>query len=241
MQPIRNLHSRRVISLFLELPPRIHNLGQHRPATITGCRIGDGQRCRGLCIEKTRIRKVEEHRVKGRLLPLPEPIARLSRDGRKDIRANVPAAEGVQAPISFNGGDLGVVVVVVGVYGADEVLRDGVAEEDGHDVVLLRVGDVFVEGDEDEGVVHEVFVFHEWLEEAADPGSGDGDGGVVAVIGWMGGKVSPCPVLGGGEVDLLLLGVMNIHCGRVFVWRSLSKRVKFLRFALRFGLEAMES
>ena len=38
-----------------------------------------------------------------------------------------------------------------------------------------------------------------------------------------------------------MLGVMNIHCGRVFALRSLSKRVKFLMFALRSEFVATES
>ena len=182
MQPIRNLHRRRIISLFLEFLPRLHNLRQHGPATVSRRRIRDRQRGRLLAVEKSWIRRIEEHGVESRLDPLPEFIARLGCHQRKDVGADVPAAEGVQAPVGFDGGDLGVVVVIVGVCGADEVAGDGVAEEDGHDVVLLRVGFVFVEGDEDEGVVHEVFVCEEWLHEVTDPGAGKRDGGVVAVV-----------------------------------------------------------
>lgn len=101
----------------------------------------------------------------------------------KDIGADVEAAERVQVPVSFDGGNLAVVVIVGGIAGADQVRGNGVAEQDGEDAVLDRVGLVFVEGDEDEGVLHEVLVVEEGVEEGAQPFTGDGYGGVVAVRG----------------------------------------------------------
>lgn len=40
---------------------------------------------------------------------------------------------------------------------------------------------------------------------------------------------------------LLMLGVINNHCGRVLAAKSLSNKVKFLILARRFGSEFTES
>lgn len=56
-------------------------------------------------------------------------------------------------------------VVKSAVYGALERGRDGAAKEDGEDFVADVVGFVFVEGEDDEGVVHEVGVLEEGIEE----------------------------------------------------------------------------
>jgi len=116
-------------------------------------------------------------------VPAAEDIASLLGDVREDVGADVPAAEGVEAPVGFDGRDLRVVVVEVVVDGAGQVGRDAVAEKDREDAVLLRVCVRLVEGDEDEGVLHEARVVEHWLEEVAHPRSGGGDGGVVAVGG----------------------------------------------------------
>lgn len=62
-------------------------------------------------------------------------VAGLLANEVEDVSADVPAAEGVQVPVGFDGGDLGVVVVVVRVLGADEAVMDGVTKEDGEDAV----------------------------------------------------------------------------------------------------------
>ena len=54
-------------------------------------------------------------------------------------------------PVSFDGGELGVVVVVAIISGSDEVLGHGVTQEDAEDAVLDGVGLVLVEGDEHRG------------------------------------------------------------------------------------------
>lgn len=100
------------------------------------------------------------------------------------VGADVPAAEGVEAPVGADRGDLRVVVVEVGVGGADVLLGHGVAEQDADDAVLLGVGRVLVEGDQDEGVIHEALVVQQGLEEVASPGAGDGDRSVVGIRGW---------------------------------------------------------
>jgi hypothetical protein len=90
-------------------------------------------------------------------------------------------------PVSFHGGELGVVVVVAIISSADEVLGHGVTQEDAEDAVLDGVGLVLVEGDEDQGVIQEARVLEKGLEEGAQPDAGDGDGGVVTVGGHVGG------------------------------------------------------
>jgi hypothetical protein len=94
----------------------------------------------------------------------------------EDVGADVEATEGVEVPdegligmrgikkkvwnipVSLDGGDLGVVVVVVVVGGAFEVLWDSITEEDAEDAVLDGVGLVLVEGDKNKGVVHEMLI-----------------------------------------------------------------------------------
>lgn len=83
-----------------------------------------------------------------------------------------------------------VVELVVG--GSDEVLRNGVTEEDTEDVVGDGVGVVLIEGQQDQGLgAVEVGVRQERLEEACGPSAGSGDGGVVAVIGHVGSDEHP--------------------------------------------------
>lgn len=77
-----------------------------------------------------------------------------------------------------------VVVVVVG--GADELLGDSVTKENAEDAVLDGVGLVLVEGEEDEGVVHEVGVVQEGGKELLQPDTGNGDGGVVTIRSHVG-------------------------------------------------------
>lgn len=131
-------------------------------------------------------------------------IARLVRDELEDICADVPATEGVKVPVRFNSGDFRVVGIERRVCSAVEGSGDGVAEEHGVDFIRLGVCFVFVEGDEDEGVLHKFFVGEERGEEAVEPGTGDGDVGVVAVVGHVGGDEHPLRELVGREVGVEL-------------------------------------
>lgn len=117
----------------------------------------------------------------------------------------------MKAPVGLYSGNLTVVVVVVGVLSADEVGWDGITEKDTENVVLDGVGLVLIEGDQDEGVLHEVLVGEEWLEESAEPVTSNGDGGIVSIGShvwsdehplWkgVGGKIL---VEEGGVLDLL--------------------------------------
>lgn len=97
----------------------------------------------------------------------------------------------MKTPVGLDGGELGVVVVVVAVAGADEMRGHGVAEQDAVDLVLHGVVFVLVEGDEDEGVVHEALVGQERGEELGEPLAGGGYIGVVAVAGHVGSDEHP--------------------------------------------------
>lgn len=72
-------------------------------------------------------------------------------------------------------------VIVVCVCSPNQFSRDGVTEEDGEDVVLDGVSLVFVKGDQDEGVLHEVLVGKKWLQEVSQPFACYGDGGIVTI------------------------------------------------------------
>lgn len=89
--------------------------------------------------------------------------------------------------------------------------RDGVTKEDTQDLVLDGVGLGLVEGDEDKGVVHEVGVVQQGLKEVASPVTGDGDGGVVAIAGHVGGDEHPLGKSVVGEVDVELSQVLDLR------------------------------
>lgn len=93
----------------------------------------------------------------------------------------------MNVPVGFDGGDLRVVVVVVIIGGAHEVIRDGVTKKDAEDAVLDSVGLVLVEGDEDEGIVHEMLVVQQRGQEGLQPLASNSDGGVMAIRGHVGG------------------------------------------------------
>jgi len=182
---VRNLDSVGVVSSDITLLPQILNRLPDL-ATVTDevdVRRDDLSVC--VVAENTRVRAGEQDVTVGVLgrVPSTENIAGLLGDVLEDVGADVPSAERVEAPVGFDGRDLGVVVVEVVVGRAGQVAWNTVAEEDGKDAVLLCVGVALVKGDEDESVLHEAGVVEHWLEEVPHPGSGSGDGGVVTVGG----------------------------------------------------------
>lgn len=56
-------------------------------------------------------------------IPLPDNVAGLVGHELPDVRAYIPAAEGVEIPVRFHGGDLAVVVVIVRIFRTDELCR----------------------------------------------------------------------------------------------------------------------
>ena len=101
----------------------------------------------------------------------------------KDVGLDVEAAESVQVPVGLDGGDLGVVVVVVGISGADERVRHSITDNQAENAVTLCVSLGLVECDEDQSTIPEagLLVIDQRLEEIAAPLSSNGDGGVVTI------------------------------------------------------------
>lgn len=113
-------------------------------------------------------------------------VPRLLGEEAEQVRAAVPSAQRGQAPVRGEGGDDGVVRVEGLVLLSAQVLGHRAAEEEAVDFVAELVGVVLVEGEEDEGVVGEVFVVEQLGEELVGPGAGEGDVGVVGVVGHVG-------------------------------------------------------
>ena len=137
-------------------------------------------------------RRVEDTRIAGveggvcecwRACPATQFIIRVLSDIAEDVCAYIIAAESVGIPVRLNGSNLGVVVVEVGVSGADKVMGDGVAEKNREGPVLLGVRAVFVKGDQNHGVLHEILVVEKRLEESSEPGTSCADGGVMCIAG----------------------------------------------------------
>lgn len=108
-------------------------------------------------------------------------------DGLEDVGAAVPASEGGEVPVGGDGGDGREVVVESVIRGSVEGLGDSAAEEEGEDFVGGGVGVYLVEGEDDEGVVHEVLVCEEGGEEGLGPRGGFDDCCIMAVVGHVGG------------------------------------------------------
>nr|POE77700.1 hypothetical protein CFP56_09343 [Quercus suber] len=140
----------------------------------------------------------------------PHGVAGLLRHQAEHVGAHVPAAERVEVPVGLDGAELGVVVVEAGVGRAHGGLRHGAADEEAEHPVALRVRVALVEGDEDEGVLHEVGVAEQGLEEVAGPCSGGGDRGVVSVRGHVGRDEDPLRQLLGVQVGVELRQVLDV-------------------------------
>ena len=69
------------------------------------------------------------------------------------------------------------------VHGANQLIRNGTAKQYAKDLVFSRISVIFIESDQDERSLHEVFVLEEWGEEAFAELSGNSHGCVVAVVG----------------------------------------------------------
>lgn len=173
-----------------------------------------------IAVEVARVREVPEHALKLLLRrPLADLVARLLANHLEDVGADVPTSKGGEIPVGLDGGNLRVMVVEAVVGGADKVLGNGIADEDGEDVVLDSVGLVLIPGDQDERVVHEVLVLHERPQERTAPSTGDSSRGVVAVGGHVGGDEHPL----GQLVCLQILvehGLLGVNHGEVLDLRQ---------------------
>jgi len=122
--------------------------------------------------------------------------------GLEDVGVAVPAAEGGKTPVYRDRRDGGEVIVEGIIGSAMQRSWDSSSEKKGEDLVLRRIGFGLVKGDHDKGVVHEVAVVQQRLQEAARPGSSDGDCAVVTIIRHVGGDEHPLGKSLGLEVRL---------------------------------------
>ena len=112
-------------------------------------------------------------------------VASLLADKIKDVGLDVEATESVQVPVGLDSGDLGVVVVVVGISGAYERLGHGITEDQAENTVALRVSFGLVECDEDQSAAPEagLLVVDQRLKEVTAPLSSNSDRSVMAIAG----------------------------------------------------------
>lgn len=97
--------------------------------------------------------------------PAADLVTGLLGNELEDVSADVEATKGVESPVCLDGGDFRVMVVVSVVGGVMEVLWNDVTEEDSKNTVLTGVDLVFIEGDDDKSVVHEVRIGKEGVKE----------------------------------------------------------------------------
>lgn len=137
-----------------------------------------------LLVEFTSVRNIPVHlRQRSLSRPMPHAVTCLLGNKVEDVGANIPSTEGVQAPIGLDGSNLGIMVIKVAVSCANKLFGYSITKENADNAVLLGVGVVFVEGEHDEGVLHEFLVVQEGLEKGFGPGTGNGHGAVVAIRG----------------------------------------------------------
>ena len=177
-----------VVVLVLLTDPSVLDCRKGGSSIAAGVAVRYWLRSPGLGVEDTSVRGVKETVIeRWSSGPLAESVASVGSDLLEDVGTNIPTPKGVEVPVGLNGGEFGVVIVEVGVGGADEVIGDGVTEENGEDAVLNGVGFVLVEGDEDEGILHEIGVIQEGGKEGLEPLSGNGDRGIMSIRGHVGG------------------------------------------------------
>lgn len=130
------------------------------------------------------------------------------------VGADVPPSQGVQVPVRLDRRNLAVVALEVVVGCADQAGWDDITEQDRQDAILFGIGAVLIEGDENERVVHEVLVPKQGPKECPR-------------------VQAPATAMFVSWASDVMLGVMNIHWGRVLAARSEQNKVIFFIFASR--------
>lgn len=110
-------------------------------------------------------------------------IAGLLGQPAEQVRTAIPATQGGKTPVRGQGSDDGIVGVEGVILSAQEIIRDGTAEKESIDVVTNLIGASLIKGEHNKSVLGEVIVFEKFAQEAPGPGTGNGDVGVVAIIG----------------------------------------------------------
>lgn len=169
---------------------------------------------------------------------LPVSIPRLLREEAEQVGAAVPPAQGRQAPVSGEGRDHRVMRVERIVLLPPQTLGHRAADEEAVDAVYVGVVPALVEGEQDQGVFHEVFIIQQLGEEAASPGACEGDIGVVAVVGHVGGDEHVLRKFVVVEVIVEHVEVLNAAAPVVVVGDRVEEdqRVVFADVVIRAGL-----
>lgn len=191
---------------------RIHSLG-----------VFHGPRGQSPAVELASVGRVEVHVAESRYaVPGAHHILlRLIGDGLVDICADAPAAEGVQVLISLNGGNFGAVVVVIQVRCANKILMDSVADRNSEDLIQDAVDVILSKLMRTRVLFMKFLLFSSRSRKLRTQVPA-----VVTEVSWP---------------PEVMLGVMNIHCGRVSAARSLANIIMFLILARRSGEKVTES
>ena len=149
-----------VEGLFHQRTPSLHNFREDAAASILCISVGHWPRNRRVhAVEVARIRCVEVHITQCWLAcPLANLVLGLVRYKLVHISADIPAAQRVEIPVRLDGSNFGVVVVVIAIRRSHKMLWNCITKENPEDVVLDSVGVVFIEGDQDQSVLHEVLI-----------------------------------------------------------------------------------
>lgn len=162
VKTVGNLNGVLIVSRRSSVGPALLDAGVNGATTEAVIELQVGSRVLVVAtggVERSSLRVVEVSSLElvGRL-PLAQRVARLLGNPVVDIGTDIPSAKSREIPVGRDGGDLRVVVVEVVVGGANQLLGEGIAQQDAKDLVVLGVGLVLVKGQKDKGVVHEVGV-----------------------------------------------------------------------------------
>lgn len=192
----------------LETAPLLNNVLEDAAAVDDHGGVGGGSRAEhaGLTGERTWVGLVQEERS-NRDLGSTDDITGDVSNPLEDVGTDIPTAEGWEVPVGLDGSEGRVVGVDVVIGGTDERLGEEIGDDDGLDTVGNGVGGILVEVDEEEGVVHEVLVGDEGLDEGVEPVSTVGETGVVSIVQHVGGDED---VLGELVVEEILAESLEI-------------------------------
>lgn len=148
-------------------------------------------------------------------------VSSLVGDNLEDVGTAIPATQGRKTPVGLNSGQGGVVGVESVISGSNEVIGNSTTEKDGENLVVNGVVTSLIKSEQNEGLIPEISVVLDLLNETTLPDRGESDVGVMSVIGHVGGDESPLGksvvvnvAVQAGEV-LDLSSTRSILCNRV--------------------------
>jgi hypothetical protein len=149
-QPGRNLEGAVVVGVSSVLELVLDAL-ENLTAVDDERNVGSGVRSPGLVVPGSRVGNVQVGVLEVGVDT--DDVSGLVGDKGENVGSDIVTSKSWESPVGTDGGDLGVVVVVVVVSGSVKGLVDGSSKKDGENLVLGSVGVVLVKGDEDEGVL----------------------------------------------------------------------------------------